>query len=238
MTTIVAGCNARYHNRFQHLAQSLAQHANVPYKLISVGYHHDGMTPLTHEQNDGAPPETECIQHGSFLQVVDGPPDEVLIYLDGDVTMQRPFDAGEREWLERFPVNAVAVAWNRVGENLLEEAVALGPKLSVDALVGVWGKLIYSAPALNAGVVVARRWTWERSYLCYMENWEKAGNSFVHQARQQWLMCWSYAALGLYTQILPWSVHAHGHFGLKPGMEMRPDGVYADGKKAVFRHYI
>lgn len=234
--TLISGCNQRYHGRFQHLAQSLKQHANIPYQLISVGFETPGYTPLTHEQNYGAPPETECIQHGSFLAALPGASDDVLVYLDGDVTLQRPFDAGELAWLENFPESAVSAAWNRVGETLAEEAVALGPKKSVADLAADWGG--FDMPCLNAGVVVARRSTWERAYETYMAHWLLAGESFVHQARQQWLMCWVWAALGLKLEIMPWTFHAHGHFGLKPGMEMRADGVYADGKLAALRHYL
>jgi hypothetical protein len=37
--------------------------------------------------------------------------------------------------------------------------------------------------------------------------------------------------------IAPWSLHAHGHFGLKPGMNYGPGGLWADGKLALFRHH-
>jgi hypothetical protein len=234
---LVAGCNERYHEAFQPCVAALRRFANVPYQLISVGFDdYNGYTPLTHEQNYGAPPETECIQHGSFLSVVPGELDDVLIYLDGDVRMQRPFDDWELTWLANFPARAVAAGWNQTGETLAACATYIGPRHSPDELAALWGKLIYGAPSLNAGVVVARRHTWERAYSLYMAYWERAGASFAHQARQQWLMCWTWAALGLTTEILSWHFHAHGHFGYKPGMELRDGQIYADGKLAAFRH--
>jgi hypothetical protein len=232
---LVAGCNQRYHDHFQHCVAALRRHSNVPYQLFSVGYDGGpGYTPLTHAQNDGAPPETECIQHGSFLQALDGAPDDVIVYLDGDVYLQRPFDAGELDWLGSFPANAVSATWNQIGETLAQCATYIGPKLSPQELDRTWPLL--NAPSLNAGVVVARRETWARSYKRYMANWAWAGHTFAHQARQQWLMCWTWAALGLTTEILSWHFHAHGHFGYKPGMELRDGQIFADGKLAAFRH--
>jgi hypothetical protein len=234
---LVAGCNQRYFDRFQPCVAALRRHANVPYQLFSVGFDGGpGYTPLTQAQNAGAPPETECIQHGSFLQALDAAPDDVIVYLDGDVVMQRPFDAGELEWLGNFPYRTVSATWNQIGETLATCATYIDPKLPTDGQVKVWGHVIRQAPSLNVGVVVARRDVWQVAYELYMLNWNVAGESFSHQARQQWLMCWTYAALGLDTQIMPWHFHAHGHFGLKPGMERRADGIYADGKLAAFRH--
>ncbi len=237
MIRIVAGCNERYRARFEPCRQSLAQHSQVIAHRVSVGFVESGWLPLSREQNHGAPPETECIQHGSFLRVAPGQPDDVIVYLDGDVTMQRPLDAGELAWLESLPAGAVSAAWNRTGETLIEEARALGPRESDDGLRVLWGAWIDTAPALNAGIVAARRETWEAAYAGYMDRWDLACASFGHQARQQWLMCWTWQHLGLDVQIMSWQLHAHGHFGLKPGMEVRPDGVHANGKLAVFRHH-
>lgn len=234
---LVAGCNQRYHDRFQACVAALRTYTgDIPYRLFSVGY--NGYTELTQAQNYGAPPETECIQHGSFLQKLPGRPDDVIVYLDGDVIMQRPLDAGELAWLENFPERAVAATWNQIDETLAQCATYIGPKNTETSLAQIWVDAdIDQAPSLNAGMVVMRRSAWKQSYELYLRHWELAGACFSHQARQQWLMCWTYAALGFETQIMPWSFHAHGHFGLKPGMERRPDGIYADGKLAAFRHH-
>lgn len=235
---LVAGCNEAYLGRFQGCVASLQAHANVPYHLFSVGF--DAYNPLSREQNAGAPPESECIQHGSFLQLLPDTygPDTVIIYLDGDVLLQRPFNAGELAWLESFPASAVSATWNQIGENLADCTRLLGPAFDLFHLREAWGPEIDSAPSLNAGVVAARRSTWERAYELYMRNWDAALACFAHPARQQWLMCWCYASLRLATQIMPWSFHAHGHFGLKPGMERRRDGIFVDGQLAAFRHYV
>lgn len=235
---LVTGGNAAYHGRLQACLASLEAHCNVPYQVFAVGYSHPGYFAISHAENQGAPASTECIQHGSFLRHLRGADDAVIVYIDGDVRMQRPFDAGELEWLSNFPEWHVSATWNRVGETLIEEARALGPTRSEEQMVATWGKRILIAPALNVGVIVARRATWGKVYNGYLEHWGAVTAEFSHQARQQWLIGWMYAALGMTVDIMPWSVHSHGHFGLKPGMEMRADGVYADGKLAALRHYL
>jgi hypothetical protein len=235
---LVTGGNAAYHDRLQACVDSLKANANVPYCVFSVGYQHPGYVEIPRAENVGAPDSTECIQHGSFLRHLYGADDAVIVYIDGDVHMQRPFDAGELEWLANFPERHVSATWNRVGETLIEEARALGPRRSEAEMVATWGKRIQIAPALNAGVIVARRSTWGQVYNSYLELWGDVTAEFSHQARQQWLICWTYAYLGMSVDIMPWTFHAHGHFGLKPGMETRSDGVYADGKLAALRHYL
>lgn len=237
-TILVAGCNARYWPTFQGCVQALQAHANVPYQLFAVGFGVDGYTTISHDQNYGAPPETECIQHGSFLQALPAAPSDVIMYLDGDVGMQRPLCDGELWWLANFPDNAVCATWNQIGETLAQCATYIGPQRGPDELIATWGEIIQAAPSLNAGMVVARRSTWERAYDFYLKHWELATACFRHQARQQWLMCWTWAALGLDIQVMPWAFHAHGHFGLKPGMAYGPDGIYVDGKMAAFRHHV
>ena len=60
---------------------------------------------------------------------------------------------------------------------------------------------------------------------------------FTHMARQQWLISWELAKLGLTVKVCPWSIHAHGHGGLKPGMHYGEGGLWADGKLAAWRHH-
>ena len=96
---LVTGCNAGYLPRMLPYLESLREYADFPVNFIGVGFEPPFLPGATRSlfldgtQNAGAPNETQCIQHGSFLNVIDAPDSETLIYTDGDMIMQR--DAGQ-----------------------------------------------------------------------------------------------------------------------------------------------
>lgn len=234
---LVTGCNAGYLQRMQSSLYSLDQHADFPVSRIAVGFSNHDWTTLTAEQNAGAPEGTECIQHGSFLKVVKGKADEVLLYADGDVVMQRPLDDDERGLLALKHGQAL-VGWNGgPHETLAVEAGRLGVANSVQWAMQEWGLTDPVPPIYNVGMLAMTRKTWRQVYNLYMQRWEQACQTFTHMARQQWLISYCIDALGLDVTIMPWHLHAHGHFGLKPGMERRGIDIYHDGRLAAFRHH-
>lgn len=192
---------------------------------------------LSDEQNKGAPPETHCIQHGSFLHVVGGKPDDVILYCDGDMTRQRDLDDDELDMLN-LRHGQVCVGQNGgPAETLVTEAYRLIRKKTIDELAHEWGPII-QWPIYNVGCLAMTRQTWGELHELYMKNWQKATSSFGHQARQQWLICWCIPQLGFEVVNMPQTFHVHGHFGLPPGTERRRDGVYHNGRLSVFRHYL
>jgi hypothetical protein len=239
---LVTGSNLGYYGRMTGYLDSLAVHADFPVHLVGVGFMPANAFAkchiLTREQNDGAPRETECIQHGSFLHVIKGKADDVLVYTDGDFVMQRPLDDSERELLD-LDHGQVVTSWNGGAHETLEhEATRLNMRVSWEQLFNDFGHDLRKWPIYNVGFIAMTRQTWKELYAAYMRDWPDMHHYFGHQARQQWLISYHIAALGLDVKIAPWSLHAHGHFGLKPGMERRPDGIYADGKLAAFRHFL
>lgn len=239
---LITGCNDGYLPRMTPYLDSLRAFADLPVTLVGVGF----MPPaiegvdsvlISRWQNAGAPPETECIQHGSFLHVVDGPEDEVLIYTDGDFIQQRHMDDGERDLLA-LKHGEVVTSWNGgAGETLTLEALRLGMRDTMGGLRSEWGAQIFQWSIYNVGFLAMTRATWRELHAAYMADWERVGQSFTHPARQQWLISYTIQRLGYAVKIAPWSLHAHGHFGLKPGMHYGPGGLWADGKLALMRHH-
>ncbi len=240
---LVTGANERYLPRMRPYLDSLERYADFPVKFITVGfkielpYDRIECIHLPRADNIGAPPQTESIQHGSFLNVIDMPTNEVIIYTDGDFIMQRALDDDERALLA-LKHNQALTSWNGgPHETLAIEAERLGLKTSYRRLADDWGfldKHIY-----NVGFIAMTVRTWRRLYKSYLQDWERIGEYFEHMARQQWLISYKLAQLGIEVHIAPWSLHAHGHFGLKPGMERRADGsIYHNGRLAAFRHYL
>lgn len=238
---LVTGCNEPYLPRMQAYLASLQQYADYPVKLVTVGF--DWASPfdkistaeLPRERNNGAPDTTESIQHGSFLQLFKD--DDLYLYTDGDMTLQRPLSLAERDWLNKFGDNTASAGWNRTGESLEECINLIGPLVDTAEIYRRFPGDLSVWPSLNIGVLAMRRPAWEKIYKAYLCKWELAGETFRHQARQQWLVCYLIFALELDFQMMPWSFHAHGHFGLPPGVNF--DGqVYYGGQLVAFRHHL
>lgn len=240
----ITGCNEGYLTRMRVYLESLEQFADFQTTFITVAF--DWGSPfqkidavrMEREQNKGAPDYSEAIQHGSFLKVVKANAADVLVCTDGDFVMQRALDKSEKELLN-VKANEVVTSWNGgPHETLMVEAQRLGPLVGFEQIDYDWGGIVNGSPIYNVGFLAAQKRTWQKIYDKYMLNWERVGTYFTHPARQQWLISWAIADLGLDVKVAPWSLHAHGHFGMKPGMERRDGQIYADGKLAAFRHYL
>lgn len=235
---LVTGTDERYYPRIVPYLGTLEEFADFTWRVICVGFDAPNGHGIRLDDNAGAPAETKSIQHGSFLTVIDAPDDEVIVYTDGDFVMQRPIDDSERQLLDLADGEVVAGFNFGPQCTLANDARIIGPRYSIAEISNVWGPVIHTAQDYNAGFLAMTRSTWNRLHRAYMDDWDRAGKTFAHQARQQWLISYEIAVLGLTVKLCPWSLHAHGHGGLKPGMYYGADGVYADGKKALFRHYL
>lgn len=186
----------------------------------------------------GSPEVTDSLQHGGFLPYVPGSPDDVLIYTDGDIVLQRAPTDDERALLETLPPDAVACGWNSSPyETLALEASRLQPQ--VLDLGTVFDARLLAAPCFNIGVIAARRSTWEKIHAAYMQLYPLAEQVFARQQRQQWLVCFVVAKLGLRVLVLPYLFHTHGCYALPEGAELDAEGVARyRGEPILFRHHL
>ena len=141
---LVTGCNEKYFPRMYAYLDSLRSHADFPVYLVGVGFmppviHGFHSLQLTRADNKGAPPETESIQHGSFLEVLTTNDEAVIMYTDGDFIMQRPLSDHEKKFLQ-LKHNQAVVQWNGgAGETLGIEARRLGQKIPHEEMNQIWG---------------------------------------------------------------------------------------------------
>jgi hypothetical protein len=244
MARLITAANARYIMRIMPYLGSLSANSQIPATLVCVGnfisYPHlpnINSVILPHSENYGAPSETECPQHGAFLQVIDGPDDEVLIFTDGDIIMQRPFTEQELTWLENLPADTVAAGYNSgPDETLAVEAGRLFPRFGLDQIGARLGYM--DRPCFNIGVIAARRRTWQRIYTEYMTRWQLVTEAFGHPARQQWLVVNTIHRLGIRVEVTPYSLHANGHYGMPPGCYYRGGVLYAGEEVVCLRHKL
>lgn len=246
MIHLVTCANARYLGTIRPYLESLSKHWPYAIDLMCTDCWPDNayqmalsrvafrQTPRT----PGSPDETMSCQHGGFLPYLPGSPDDVIVFTDGDITMQRNPTPDEREWLESFPKDTVAAGWNSgPDETLMIEAARLFMKKSAGDFIDGWGKLVYK-PCYNIGVIVARRETWAAIHDAYMLNWERIGDYLQHPARQQWLVCYTIHSLGLDVQVTPYAFHANGHYGVPPGVHYVGEKLFAGSQMVLFRHRL
>ena len=133
---LVTGCNESYQHRMNGYLDTLTRHADFPVYLIGVDFeptrNDKPIIPvtITSKQNAGAPHSTDCVQHGSFLNIIPGKATDLIMYTDGDFYMQRPMDDEERAML-KLKKGQVLVGYNgSQSETLKVEADRLGQKIS------------------------------------------------------------------------------------------------------------
>jgi len=238
---LVTACNQGYISRIQPYIQSLAAHVNISTALITVGFdyqHPDILTfKLPRSMNNGAPFETESPQHGSFLPVIDTEDNDVFIFTDGDIILQRPFTKRELDHIHTLPEGVVMAGYNSgPDETLAIEGARLFPRFSIDQIGAKFG--LMDKPCYNIGVFIARRSTYQAIYDEYMTRWQMATDAFGHPARQQWLVVYTIHKLGLEVKLTPYSLHANGHYGMPPGCYYRDGVLYSGADVVALRHKL
>lgn len=176
-----------------------------------------------------------CVQQGCFLEVLGASDDDVIVFTDGDIRMQRPPSNAELAWLHALPDRTIALGWNAgPDDTLANEAHRLALASEGYAPFEAYRhRRIY-----NWGVAITRVATYRAIYRRYLELWPSYAPHTTHYAATQLLLCAAVYQLGLHIWELPYSVHAHGVFGGPlPGVEAQGDMLFVDGMPALFRHH-
>ena len=177
-----------------------------------------------------------CVQQGCFLEVLGATDDDVIIFTDGDVRLQRPLSEAELAWMSALPTDTIAVGWNAGPDDTLAheaQRLSLAPE----------GRELYAAylarRIYNFGVAITRAGTYKKLYARYLELWPAYQPHTTHYAATQFLLCVAVYQLGLRIWELPVSVHAHGVFGgPAAGLVEGGDGsLWAGDTLALFRHH-
>jgi len=185
-------------------------------------------------------PGNGCIQHGNWIPYLPVSDETVIICIDGDVKMQRPFSEAEWAWLAAWPEGAVGIGPNEPkigGDNMINELIRIAP-LITHAEIEERFQTSAADPIGNAGCVVATRRTWIALWLAYLRTWLDTAPHFAHIAVQQWTLnlCINRHFARV---VLPQTFHTHGHWG-NPGPPYDgwgEDGVATvDGEVILFAH--
>lgn len=176
-----------------------------------------------------------CIQHGEFIDYIPGQDDDIILFTDADLRMQRPFSAAELAQLRALRPGQVFVGYNAgPKDTLLDEARRLGIKTSVVELTEAFGDL--GSPCFNWGCVAATRETWGMLCDSYTDLFVVVDEHLNHVAKQQWLLSWLTSAAFEHVE-MDTSFHCHGHYNLDwTGCDYQRGQLCKDGIPVLFRH--
>jgi hypothetical protein len=239
---MILACSAdeNYTERIAPYLASLAQHSPCDNVLLCA----DCAAP------DRLPPRVRAVaidtsgmvhtqrqpQSGGFVDSLPGDPDDVIIFTDGDIIMQRAPTAAEYAYLEQWPAGVVGMGYNATPhDTLYDEYWRLGPKALPQAMDVLQ---FLHAPIYNAGVIVAQRHTWERWYGATKALWPQIDRLFTHYARQQFAMCLALAQAQIPVSVLPYTLHTHGCYLLPHGAAWDGKTLSYVGTPVLWRHHL
>lgn len=248
MTQLITCSNARWLPRVRPYLETLANLSPWDNVLAGVACRVPSLfledllgvrsVELPPEALAGAPAETQSVQHGSWLPYITGPDDQVVIFTDGDIVLQRRPSDDELAWIAGLPEDVVTCGWNSgPRETLADEGARLFPKVGPAEIVARFGA-VDRAACYNIGVIAARRSTWRKIHALYMRNWPLVSETFGHAARQQWLVCWVLSALDLRVDLMPQTFHTHGCYPLPAGSAFAGGELHFNGTPVLFRHHV
>lgn len=228
-----------YLDRYAELAYLGAVGCN-PCEEVELGHIGCYLVPAGMLDRSLGNPGNGCIQHGSWIPYLPCSDDAVIICIDGDVKMQRPFTAAERATLATWPENRVGIGPNEPkpgGDNLINELCRIKPLVSEEEIRQRFN-VSEQSPIGNAGCVVATRATWIRLWMAYLRRWMDTAPYFGHIAVQQWTLNLCINE-GFEREVLPQTFHTHGHWGY-PGAPYGGWGEDAvatvEGETILFAH--
>jgi len=181
-----------------------------------------------------------CLQHGAFMDVMDFVnDDDIIIFSDGDVVIQRDINESEISLLESFSDIDIGCNMNNFKARSLEsDFLLLQPQVSFSQLKAIFDKYdLDNCLGYNTGLVIAKPKAWRKLRMVYKYDYNYIDETCLHYAKQQLLInmiCKNYLNIVEIRQ----TIHTHGHFGLPPFAHYE-NGILKVGEELVlFRHFL
>lgn len=183
--------------------------------------------------------KNKCIQHGEFLKsggVFDGIKDEdVIVFIDGDVEIQRPMNEREIELFNGLKDDEVSVGYNAsMTDTLRDEFERLQPTDGKDCKFYVDAK---ENKVYNTGVLAMNKKTWNKMCKEYIRLFPYIDSLFGHYAKQQWLISFILTTQGYTIKEMDYYIHNHTHHGVVEGSRIDSERkVYYKDELVLFKH--
>lgn len=180
-------------------------------------------------------PGSGCIQHGNWIPYLPAESDDMIVLTDADITMQRSLTPDEWKLLDDWPAGAVGIGPNASpADTLLDEARRI--RIRVDDLPPRFWPGRDAPLCGNAGVLIARRGTWLELWAACLALHEDVRPLFPHAAAMQWTINLAIDRVADLV-VLPYSFHAHQHYGIPPGCEDRDGVAYFEDAPVLLAHH-
>lgn len=193
------------------------------------------------EQQVIAPHTNRCMQHGAFISFLNLNHDDVVLFTDSDMRMQRKMWPEEMSILKTLKHGELFVGENKdANETLYEEAAYLRSFVPVESLSDVFKAAnIKTAKCYNTGVMAGTVSTFATILEEYAMNIGDTDYIFEHYARQQWLISYVIACRDdVSVRVMPATFHTHGCHGVKPGIAYNGLSYTHHGVDVLFAHNL
>lgn len=240
-----ADCTYYQKQQFQNYIQSIIQNSNFDKNYIVLldtipdkqSDQHVEYTTVTSNQIECLN-INKCIQHGEFLKAggfANTRDSDVILYTDGDMTIQRGLSSAEREFLFKLKDGDVFVGYNASPTDTLQnEFHRLGfTGHLAPNIVGSFDDIkIY-----NTGVLCMNKATWTKLTDTYIELYPEIDRMFSHYAKQQWLISYIIGTRDFNIYEMPYDFHNHTHYPSPTGTAIDEYGVVRhNGSIVLFKH--
>lgn len=130
-----------------------------------------------------------CAEGGEFLDYFKYNPEDIIVHIDADMVMQRPFHSWELEQIKSFKYGQVGGSFHSFPATpLSEEADKLRPQFEINHIKKLYPNH-WDKPIFCAGLVVATAQTYrDVIYYHYLSEIDQMIKVFDHHAMGQWLM--------------------------------------------------
>jgi hypothetical protein len=184
-----------------------------------------------------------CIQHGEFLKCdyfKNYNDNDILCFTDSDILMQRSLNQDEIKLFSSLTDDEVLVQYNKNDSGTLEtlevEYGQLSPSVSIAELESILETSLKDHICYNTGIVICNIKTWKKIQQKYSEYFPKIQNSFVHYAKQQWILSYIFNKY-LKVKLLKYSEHCHYHHGRVLNSVFNSNTLYFNNEIVLFNHY-
>jgi hypothetical protein len=159
-----------------------------------------------------APNPNSCMQHGGFLNALGCVGDEeVVIFTDADVDIQRGMTAEEILFFSKLADNEIAAGYNSSSsQTLLDEARHLQTLKTQEEIEAAFPES-FSLKVYNTGVLAAKKKVYKNLYAQYIRDWGKVDCLFAHYAKQQFLISYL-IQMNFKLKLIPDIIHTHAHY--------------------------
>jgi hypothetical protein len=181
------------------------------------------------------PLSNNCIQHGEFLQFIECAAEDIIIFTDCDIVMQREIDTEELSLFHDIKKDQILIQYNAgPSDTLWNEFERLQCQMSKSFLDTIYDS---SFPMFNSGMLIMQYQAYVELYNLYCKEFNKISRIIEHDAKQQWLE--SFLINKYFEPIMvDISIHAHAHFGVPPNITHENNEFKYNGKTILFAHVM